>query len=214
METKVSKATGANISLTGYVGTMTAKEKPDGKVTTFLRLATHRRIYTEDTKEDKTDWHNAVAYGNIAKVIRDYVKKGDSIIINGELENWEFDEDSGEKLEKKYIKINKMQFKSDCYAQLIGFIGSVFREGEDSPLYMKVSNIRKIKNSDGELEDKTDWHTVVFYGKLSEIMEEYAQKGQKISIHGSLEVVDGEKEDSKGFKEEINYIRAYNAKFL
>ena len=69
MENKVSKATGANISLTGYIGSMNTKEK-DGKVTTFLRLATHRRIYSNDSKEDKTDWHNAVAYGNIAKILK------------------------------------------------------------------------------------------------------------------------------------------------
>ena len=213
METKVSKATGANISLTGYIGSLNSKEKSNGKISTFLRLATHRRIYTNDEKEEKTDWHNAVAYGNIAKVLRDYASKGDSIIINGELENWEFD-DAGEKIEKTYIKINKMQFKSDCYAQLIGFIGSVYRQDESSPLFMKISNVRKVRNKEGDFEDKTDWHTVMFHGKLSELMEEYAKKGQKISVHGSLEITEGDKQDSHGFKEEQNYIRAYQAKFL
>jgi len=213
METKVSKATGANISLTGYIGSLNCKEKGNGKVTVFLRLATHRRVYTNEEKEEKTDWHNAVAYGNIAKVLRDYAKKGESIIINGELENWDFD-DAGNKVEKTYIKINKMQFKSDCYAQLIGFIGSVYRKDDSSPLYMKISNTRKVKNDDEELEERTDWHTVMFNGQLSDLMEEYAKKGQKISVHGSLEVDEGEKADSKGYKEEKNYIRAYQAKFL
>ena len=214
MENKVSKATGANISLSGYVGTINVKEK-NGRNTAFLRIATHRRIYHEDgQKEEKTDWHNAVAYGNIANVIKEYVKKGDSIIINGELENWEFDEDSGDKVEKTYVKINRMQFKSDCYAQLIGFIGSMYRETDESPLYVKVSNTRKIKNVEGEFEDKTDWHNVVFYGDLSNLIEEHGKKGMKISVHGGLEVKDGEKEDSKGYKEEINYIKAYSAKFL
>lgn len=213
MENKVSKATGANISLTGYIGSMTVKEKKDGKVTVFLRLATHRRIYISDSKEEKTDWHNAVAYGNIAKILKKHAKKGDSIIVNGELENWEFNEEGNETSEKTYIKINRMQFKSDCYSTLIGFIGSVYRENEDSPLYVKISNIRKIKNSEGELEDKSDWHTVLFYGKLSELIEEHAQKGQKISVHGCLEVIEEEKEGSE-YKVEKNYIRAYNAKFL
>lgn len=212
MENKVSKATGANISLTGYIGSMTIKEK-DGKVTTFLRLATHRRIYTNDAKEEKTDWHNAVAYGNIAKILKDHAKKGDSIIINGELENWDFTENEDKTTTKTYIKINRMQFKSDCYSTLIGFIGSIYRENEDSPLYVKISNIRKVKNSEGELEDRTDWHTVVFYGKLSELIEEHGKKGQKISVHGCLEVTEEDAEDSE-YKIEKNYIRAYNAKFL
>jgi single-stranded DNA-binding protein len=213
MENKVSKATGANISLTGYIGSLTVKEKSEGKVTVFMRLATHRRIYTNNSKEEKTDWHNAVAYGNIAKILKDHAKKGDSIIINGELENWEFTEDNDKSTEKTYIKINRMQFKSDCYSTLIGFIGSVYRENEDSPLYVKLSNIRKTKNAEGDLEDKTDWHTVIFYGKLSEVIEEHAKKGQKISVHGCLEVIEEEKEGSE-YKIEKNYIRAYNAKFL
>ena len=212
MENKVSKATGANISLTGYIGSMTIKEK-DGKVTTFLRLATHRRIYTNDAKEEKTDWHNAVAYGNIAKILKDHAKKGDSIIINGELENWDFTENEEKTTTKTYIKINRMQFKSDCYSTLIGFIGSIYRENEDSPLYVKISNIRKVKNSEGELEDRTDGHTVVFYGKLSELIEEHGKKGQKISVHGCLEVTEEDDENSE-YKIEKNYIRAYNAKFL
>lgn len=213
MESKVSKATGANISLTGYIGAMTYKEKDNGKFVIYLRLATHRRIYNKEEKEEKTDWHNAVAYGNIAKVLNEYANKGDSIIINGELENWEFDE-SGEKIEKTYIKINKMQFKSDCYAQLIGFIGSIYKKDENSPLFIKISNTRKVKDPEGELVEKTDWHTIMFQGKLSELMEEYAKKGQKISVHGSLEVQDGEIKGAYGFKEEQNYIRAYQAKFL
>lgn len=212
MENKVSKATGANISLTGYIGSMTTKEK-DGKVTTFLRLATHRRIYSNDSKEEKTDWHNAVAYGNIAKILKDHGKKGDSIIINGELENWEFTEDENKTTTKTYIKINRMQFKSDCYSTLIGFIGTIYRENADSPLYVKISNIRKVKNSEGELEDKTDWHTVVFFGKLSELIEEYGKKNQKISVHGCLEVIEEDTEESE-YKIEKNYIKAYNAKFL
>lgn len=206
-------ATGTNISLTGFIGSINSKEKEGGKITTFLRIATHRRIYNKEDKEDKTDWHNAVAYGNIAKVIKDFSKKGDSIIINGELENWEFEDEEGIISEKSYIKINKMEFKSDCYATLFGVIGNIYRENDESPVYIKLSNKRKVPNKEGEYEEKIDWHTIMINGKLAEIMQEHARNGQKILVNGALEVSE-EKNENNEYNIEKNYIRAYNVKFL
>ncbi|MDR1012495.1 MAG: single-stranded DNA-binding protein [Coxiellaceae bacterium] len=38
----------------------------------------------------------------------------------------------------------------------------------------------------GELQDRTEWHRVVFFSKLAEIVGEYLRKGSKIYIEGSL----------------------------
>ena len=38
----------------------------------------------------------------------------------------------------------------------------------------------------GEQRDKTEWHRVVFFGRLAEIAGEYLKKGSKIYIEGSL----------------------------
>jgi len=38
----------------------------------------------------------------------------------------------------------------------------------------------------GELQERTEWHNVVFFGKLAEIAGEYLKKGSKVFVEGSL----------------------------
>lgn len=38
----------------------------------------------------------------------------------------------------------------------------------------------------GETQDRTEWHRVVFFGRLAEIVGEYLRKGSKLYVDGSL----------------------------
>lgn len=40
---------------------------------------------------------------------------------------------------------------------------------------------------DGEKQSKTEWHNVVFYKKLAEIVSEFCRKGNPIYVEGRLE---------------------------
>ncbi len=74
---------------------------------------------------------------------------------------------------------------------LIGNLGA-----EPETRYMPsggaVTNIRlatseswKDKNT-GEMQERTEWHRVVFFNRLAEIAGEYLHKGSKVYIEGSL----------------------------
>jgi single-strand DNA-binding protein len=39
----------------------------------------------------------------------------------------------------------------------------------------------------GEKQEKTEWHRVVFFGKLAEIVGEYLKKGSQVYIEGRLQ---------------------------
>ncbi|WP_018953705.1 single-stranded DNA-binding protein [Thioalkalivibrio sulfidiphilus] len=43
----------------------------------------------------------------------------------------------------------------------------------------------KDKNS-GERQERTEWHRVVFFGRLAEIAGEYLKKGSQVYVEGSL----------------------------
>lgn len=38
----------------------------------------------------------------------------------------------------------------------------------------------------GQLQERTEWHRIVFFGRLAEIAGEYLRKGSKVYIEGSL----------------------------
>ena len=40
--------------------------------------------------------------------------------------------------------------------------------------------------SSGQLQERTEWHRIVFFNRLAEIVGEYLHKGSKIYIEGSL----------------------------
>ena len=48
-----------------------------------------------------------------------------------------------------------------------------------------TSDTWKDKQS-GEMQDRTEWHRVVFFNRLAEVVGEYLHKGSKIYIEGAL----------------------------
>ncbi len=38
----------------------------------------------------------------------------------------------------------------------------------------------------GELQERTEWHRIVFFNRLAEIVGEYLRKGSKVYVEGSL----------------------------
>lgn len=52
-------------------------------------------------------------------------------------------------------------------------------------LNLATSETWKDKQS-GEQQDRTEWHRIVFFNRLAEIVGEYLRKGSKIYVEGSL----------------------------
>lgn len=75
---------------------------------------------------------------------------------------------------------------------LIGNLGND-PEMRTAPSGVSIANITlatsdswKDKNS-GEREKRTEWHRVIFFNRLAEIVGEYCKKGSKIYIEGKLQ---------------------------
>ena len=56
---------------------------------------------------------------------------------------------------------------------------------------LSVATSRQWKGQDGQMQEKTEWHRVIFwnsnYAKLADIAEKYCRKGEKVFVEGSIE---------------------------
>ncbi|MDO8273413.1 MAG: single-stranded DNA-binding protein [Gammaproteobacteria bacterium] len=67
---------------------------------------------------------------------------------------------------------------------------------------LATSESWKDKNT-GQQQEKTEWHRVVFFNRLAEIVGEYVKKGSKLYIEGSLRTRSWEQDGIKRYATEI-----------
>jgi single-strand DNA-binding protein len=65
-----------------------------------------------------------------------------------------------------------------------------------------TSDTWKDKNT-GEQQEKTEWHRVVFFNRLAEIVEQYVKKGSKLYLEGRLQTRSWEQDGVKRYSTEI-----------
>lgn len=75
---------------------------------------------------------------------------------------------------------------------LIGNVGkdpevrSAGHSGNVANISLATSETWKDKSS-GERKEKTEWHRVVVFGKLADLVQQYVSKGDKLYIEGKLQ---------------------------
>lgn len=74
--------------------------------------------------------------------------------------------------------------------------------GAVSNVTLATSETWKDKNT-GQPQEKTEWHRVVFFNRLAEIVNEYVKKGSKLYIEGSLRTRSWEQDGVKRYATEI-----------
>lgn len=67
---------------------------------------------------------------------------------------------------------------------------------------LATSDSWKDKNT-GHQQDRTEWHRVVFFGRLAEVVGEYVRKGSKLYIEGRIQTREWEKDGVKRYTTEI-----------
>src|SRR6516165_12188493 len=88
------------VILVGNVGQdPEVKYTPSGVPVARVSLATNERFKDRnDQWQDRTEWHSVVAWQRLAEIVGEYVRKGQSLYVEGKLQpsTWE-DKQSGEK---------------------------------------------------------------------------------------------------------------------
>jgi single-strand DNA-binding protein len=74
---------------------------------------------------------------------------------------------------------------------LVGNLGrdpeTRYTTGGDAVTNIRVATTDTWKDKSGEKQEKTEWHTVVFFGRQAEIAGEYLKKGRQVYIEGRLQ---------------------------
>lgn len=63
-----------------------------------------------------------------------------------------------------------------------------------------------------QVPDKTEWHNVVCFGKMAEIVERYLRKGSKVYVDGKMRT--RKYEDRQGISRSVMEIQAENLEML
>lgn len=99
------------VILVGNVGKEPeVKFAPSGTAIANFSIATTERFKDKGGEwQDRTEWHNLVAYQRTAEIIRDYVKKGSKIYVEGRIQtrSWD-DQASGQKRYRTEIIVNDL----------------------------------------------------------------------------------------------------------
>ncbi|MGD0367670.1 MAG: single-stranded DNA-binding protein [Acidobacteriaceae bacterium] len=105
MARSVNKAT-----LIGNVGKdPEIKVASNGNAVATFSLATSDRTKDQTgTWTDRTEWHNLVAFQRLAEIVRDYVKKGSKLYVEGRIQTRSWDDKDNQKHYKTEIVINDL----------------------------------------------------------------------------------------------------------
>lgn len=77
-------------------------------------------------------------------------------------------------------------------ATLIGFVGEdpkvvPTKNGKTMATFSLATTERGFTRQDGTaVEDRTDWHNIVFFGKPAEIVSKYVRKGASLFVQGKM----------------------------
>lgn len=81
-----------------------------------VAIATTKKGYkNKDGKDipERTEWHNVVFFANsLAKVVRDYIKKGDKIYVEGELRTRKYTDKDGNEKQITEVIVEKLELLS------------------------------------------------------------------------------------------------------
>jgi single-strand DNA-binding protein len=93
-----------------------------GAAVANFRIATNERWNDKNgQQQERTEWHNIVAWGKLGEICGKYLKKGRSVYVEGRLQTRSWEDHSGNK-----------RYTTEIVAQVMQMLGGRGGEGTDS----------------------------------------------------------------------------------
>jgi single-strand DNA-binding protein len=114
---------------------------PSGQPVAKFPLATGSRWKDKDGQwQDRTDWHNIVAFGRIAEVCNEYLKKGSPLYVEGRIQTRSYDDRDGN---KRWI--------TEIVAQNVNLLAKKGETEEEVPEAVEEPQAEETKSEDDDL---------------------------------------------------------------
>jgi single-strand DNA-binding protein len=104
-------------------------------------------------------------------------------------------------------KIRRIVLASLNHIQIIGNVGKEvemrFTPSGKPVSTFSVGTNSKYKNSNGDTVEETEWFSIVTWGKLAELCNQYLHKGSTVYVEGRNKTRSWEKDGVKHYKTEV-----------
>lgn len=116
---------------------------PSGQNVTSFSVATNRSWQDQSgERKDAVEYHNIVAWGKLAELVNNYLKKGRKVLVAGRLQTRSWDAEDGSKRQRTEIVAND-----------INFVGGQAEGGEYSAPEESTTQDKPSKKEEVAIED-------------------------------------------------------------
>jgi len=121
------------------------RHTPNGTAVANFRIATNE-VYTDRNGErtQRTEWHRIVAFGRLAEIVGQYLKKGKQVYVEGRLRTREWEDQNGQRRFTTEIVCTQMV--------MLGRAGDViYTDEEAQPEPPEDVNVAPVTEEDDDL---------------------------------------------------------------
>ncbi len=131
---------------------------PNGQAVCSFGVATNRRWRDKDgNNQEKTEFHNVVAWRKAAEIISQYVKKGNKIYIEGRLETRQWEgQDGGQRNRTEIVVENFILLTPKGSVSTETASDNIPAEAEEFPGDQKKAEKPKTKEKETKKEEKAE----------------------------------------------------------
>lgn len=130
---------------------------PNGQAVSSFGVATNRRWKDkEGNNQEQTEFHNIVAWGKLAEISNQYLKKGNKVYVEGRLQTHTWDGQDGSKKNRTEIIAENMIFLTPKGTVNVGSEDNVPQEQPDKADEVVKNKEEKNKKTDKNLPEVGD----------------------------------------------------------
>jgi len=195
---------------------------PQGQAVTSFAVSTNRRWTTNAGEaRESTEWFHIVAWGQLAETASQILHEHQRVYAEGHLQTRSWEDEEGQRHSRTEIVASKLipmdnrdvlpheyldnegEATPLCLNRIL-VIGNLGRDPEmrytpngQAVTSYSLAATRTWTTSSGERRDATEWFSVVSWGSLAEICNQYLSKGRRIYVEGELRTRGWEQPDGK-----------------